>query len=354
MTDKDLIKLLASLKHRPELGGEFSAEDSARVWQRVSHGLGWIEISAQKKYTFQDYLDYILHEARHVFLRPVAAVGAAFGLVLGGWITTVSASNSRPGDILYPVKLASERFQLSLADSPGERVTLDTQFAEQRLQEAVDIATTGDQADEGQVQTAVDGFKDDLNSAHGELANLQTSAPSQVADAASALATNANTFATILSQSATNTTGAVQADVASAQQTAQTVQAQAVTTLVTTYEATPQPSSAIDLQNNFREQYQDASSRLVLALGNVAVIRSAAQNLPAGEGTTYLTFASTTQSQLLPLQKNLNTSMDIMAAGGYKTAFQLLSETSQILSTVEPAIANEKITLSTVPRDDQP
>lgn len=64
------------------------------------------------------------------------ATAAALSLVLVAGIGTVSA-HSAPGDILYPLKLATERVTFAFTSSPEKRAELRLSFADDRLDELV-------------------------------------------------------------------------------------------------------------------------------------------------------------------------------------------------------------------------
>ncbi|KKR48832.1 MAG: hypothetical protein UT86_C0002G0006 [Candidatus Magasanikbacteria bacterium GW2011_GWC2_40_17] len=97
-------------------------------------------------------------------VRPVMAVMAIFGLIFGGWTTTVSASyNSLPGDVLYSVKLATESMQTSLASKP-EEIKLRMEFAGRRAEEVKKIVKSDVSKikKEQKVEEAVKHLKNDL------------------------------------------------------------------------------------------------------------------------------------------------------------------------------------------------
>jgi hypothetical protein len=58
---------------------------------------------------------------------------------LGGGIVWAT-SDSLPGDLLYPVKLATEDMRLALASAPGTQVDLALEFVEERSEEAQALA----------------------------------------------------------------------------------------------------------------------------------------------------------------------------------------------------------------------
>ena len=69
-------------------------------------------------------------------LNPILSTLIIVSLILGSTTTTVYASqNSSPDHFLYPVKIASEDLRLSLASSSKDKVGMDIEFANRRLQE---------------------------------------------------------------------------------------------------------------------------------------------------------------------------------------------------------------------------
>jgi hypothetical protein len=69
---------------------------------------------------------------------------------LGGGIVW-AASNSLPGGLLYPVKLATEDTRLALASAPGTQVDLALGFVEERSEEAQVLAAAGRQVPESAI-----------------------------------------------------------------------------------------------------------------------------------------------------------------------------------------------------------
>ena len=74
-----------------------------------------------------------------LFSRPVLARAAAIFVcvLLLGWGTVAASSGAMPGDLLYPVKLLTERVQFFLTVTPEARAELRIVFSEERLKEAV-------------------------------------------------------------------------------------------------------------------------------------------------------------------------------------------------------------------------
>ena len=68
-------------------------------------------------------------------------------LLLTGGVTAASSS-SLPGELLYPVKIASERTRLALTLSDIGKAKLEVTFAERRAKEIAELARKG-KADQG-------------------------------------------------------------------------------------------------------------------------------------------------------------------------------------------------------------
>ncbi len=74
---------------------------------------------------------------RQLILRYTVSAAAVFSLVAG---TAFASSNAIPGDLLYPVKITTEKVQLSLASSDQSKAVLEAQFARQRIVELQKLA----------------------------------------------------------------------------------------------------------------------------------------------------------------------------------------------------------------------
>ena len=68
---------------------------------------------------------------------------AVMVLVFSGWTTTSAAAESVPGEVLYPVKKAQERFLLVVSFSDRGKAELHAKFAQERTQEIEKLSTRG-------------------------------------------------------------------------------------------------------------------------------------------------------------------------------------------------------------------
>lgn len=69
---------------------------------------------------------------RYKFLRYAVSTGAVLSVCTG---TAFASTSAKPGDLLFPVKKVTETMRLGLATTEHAKVQLQTEFAENRLQE---------------------------------------------------------------------------------------------------------------------------------------------------------------------------------------------------------------------------
>ena len=71
-------------------------------------------------------------------LVPVLAGALTLLVVMSGWGITAASARSQPGDLLYPLKLATERVRFALTLQPEGRAELRLSFSDRRLAELVE------------------------------------------------------------------------------------------------------------------------------------------------------------------------------------------------------------------------
>jgi len=95
-------------------------------------------------------------------LNPLLTILIIAAFVLASTSTTVyAAQGSTPNHFLYPVKIASEDLRLSLAPSSKDKVVMDIEFANRRLQEVSSLAQN-EQNVPGAVSTRWGSYLDDV------------------------------------------------------------------------------------------------------------------------------------------------------------------------------------------------
>ena len=341
MTDKDLIKLLKKHKDTPELGGGASDFNWENSWSKVCTELGWdAQEVTQRRYSIFDYLQFAGHEFSQTVLQPAAMTLVALILVMGSWTATVNASYSVPGDLLYPVKLATERVRLTMASTAQARAELHVEFAGRRLQEISEIE------DDSLVQMAVVNFNNQMDLVNQELTEVEDP------DAALALAimvgAKANEYEAALGQ---NQEG--DEEVASALEAVDTADDTALDTIVTNHEVTGAIGTAEVLQQNFQIEYTALQSRVVFSLGRLSMIETALSDnsLSLAPYNSRL-FAS--HELVKEAEELMSQAMDTMAAGGYRRAFEILKQADLKLSQAESIITEIEIEMTTPVPEDPP
>lgn len=112
-----------------------------------------------------------------VFTPSVRAILVSLIVVLipGGGFTTVKAAlGSLPGDLLYPVKITTEKIQVALVSDGDAKTELRVEFAERRLQEAEDIINNEENGEkEEKVAIAVEKFKEEIENITEDLEGLE-------------------------------------------------------------------------------------------------------------------------------------------------------------------------------------
>jgi hypothetical protein len=68
----------------------------------------------------------------------VRAVAVALLILISGWGMSTASARSRPGDLLYPLKIATEKVRFALTVQPEGRAELRLTFADTRLAELVE------------------------------------------------------------------------------------------------------------------------------------------------------------------------------------------------------------------------
>lgn len=141
----------------------------------------------------------------------VATIGIVVLSVLGGSITTVSASlQSLPGDFLFPIKRTTEKLQVAIAKDENSKTKLKMEFAGRRLEEAKKIMqneNTEKEAKEAKVVLAMANFKTQIDSIKEYMANV---APSEETESVSSSITELNTEAEKIAEA--NASGAPKQD----------------------------------------------------------------------------------------------------------------------------------------------
>lgn len=101
--------------------------------------------------------------SRPVLLRVAAAILILF---LAGYGTVAVSANALPGQMMYPVKLFTEKVRFFLALTSENKVELRIVYSEERLQELVEKFNNGGGVDKNVLNAMLDEAKMALESTH--------------------------------------------------------------------------------------------------------------------------------------------------------------------------------------------
>ena len=329
MKNKDITHLLKEYQDHPRLGGlsDEQVEKGRRdLLQKMNPGKELIEEDFRRStYSYKDYVDYYWWNVSRLLLRPAMVGLGIFVIVIGGGFTTVSASTDAvPGEVLYTVKLASEKAQLSFAASDRKRAELHLAFATRRLNELSTItkSNVGNKAE--LVKVATDGFKTQVSDASNVMLGIEDDVAVELAklldSQLDAYTSSIQSVATDLGDDAE-----VEADVVAAQDNVDEVEDAAVEVLVTHAENQEDDQSNEDVESVFQNDVSQLDQALKLTLGRISVIQSVlatTEGITVDEGVD----VNALEAQLHDAQAALYDAMNTMAAGGYRTAFEMIKE----------------------------
>lgn len=152
---KDIKKQLKNLKGVIELDQKTSEEMRAILMSKIENDIILNGITPKKN---PISLITILTPSVRVMIVSLIVV-----LVPGGGFTTVRAAmGSLPGDLLYPVKITTEKIQVAFASDQGAKTQLRVEFAERRLKEAEHIINNEIDNKEEKIALAVEKFKQEV------------------------------------------------------------------------------------------------------------------------------------------------------------------------------------------------
>ena len=334
-------------KDAPELGGGFSSDDLVQSRSRLQRMMGWGKDPAASAFGAKQYLGYFAFRFQTAALQPLAAVASIFVIIFGGWIASVNASfRSVPGDVLYPVKLATERMQLRFAGSGNQRALLHAEFAGRRLQEAATIVSVSGR--ENGVKEAVEGFTNQVSSAQAELVQLTADKSPEAASLAVSLDQKTDEFKALLNQTAPIASGNIKDEVKNAEAAMETASNKITSSLVKLNDSDNSDVTSQELEQTFQKRYRDLTTRLMTSIGRTSVFQSAVEKAmaPAARAELVKKLGSV-QSALQAQNKVMAQAMDMFASGGYQGAFANLNRANETVKSAEDILTGLEIDFTT-------
>ncbi len=343
MTEEELIKKLEDCADHPYFGA-MTDEQLESGWSKVALAIGADPKMEQPNYTWKDYSQYGVYLFRENMVRPLAVGFASLAILLGGWTGMVGASfDSVPGDVLYPVKIANEKVQLSLAFSDEQKTKLHVEFASKRLDEVVIISSSDSSEKEEQVRIAMNSFTNEIETVNQKIEEMKVSDLEGAAELVKIVDTKVAEYEDVLEQSEVDFADAELTEIASAIEVVEEADTQVVEVMVENQEATQEEGDAEDLQKKFQRDWNEINNRTNLSVGRLASIEDILYEYYLEGEVEYYTTVSEAETALREVKPELHDAMNIMAAGGYRGAFDIIQEIFEVLDGVEDQIATMEL-----------
>ena len=340
---------LRAVKNQPNAGG-FSVERKAAAKRSLMLAIGSDISQPSVSPAVNLKTRYILWLSQSFISRPVAVGVAGVVLAVSGLMTTVNAAQqSIPGDALYTVKLINERAQIQLA-SLDRKAVLHTEFAEKRLNEVTQLQSDTSGRDTGLVAQTMNAYTQEVASANQNLRELQASGNSTTVATASAVQQNL----VALDSTITNTVGPAESEeesmaVSSAQSTTQVAQDDSVNVAVQAHQDVTSEQSTRELNDMFLRQFAAIGTRKTFDVHRLSVIRT----LLTDRSDVLSSLGIITDSDIYRLERSINIavadvapSMDAVALGNFRSAFDALKHAESLLRGIESAIADAEIAIT--------
>lgn len=126
MTAKNYKKQLAELRKEIVINPE---------WKQAQRDILFAKISAQQDNSQLSLFTPWMRYSFHSLARPFAGLAMLLVFVFGGAATVWGSFESMPGDMLYPVKITTERLQVTLIQDEDKKADLKIKYAQKRVAE---------------------------------------------------------------------------------------------------------------------------------------------------------------------------------------------------------------------------
>ncbi|PJA45728.1 hypothetical protein CO173_04730 [Candidatus Uhrbacteria bacterium CG_4_9_14_3_um_filter_41_35] len=304
-----------------------------RMWKRVSTAIEDTD-NVVSPATTLDYLQWLFFES---ISTPITIGAAMLVIVFGGFMTTVNAAQSLPGEALYSVKLATEKAQLKLS-SLEHKAVLHTEFAGRRLEEASALNVSTDPAKTAQIKRTLDAYRSEVTQAGEDVRSLLNEKSTETMQVASAVDRKISVLNaeidTRVQESDTNTL-----DIEDAKKATQAVSSSVVNVMMEEHETTSSNKLSDDIEKSFNTKLSDVQKKQSMVLGRLARIDEVVtvnKDLHIG-GIVELRFAANETSVLM------RSASDFAIAGGYRAAFDDLKVVDERLSEIANRIVAMEI-----------
>ncbi len=312
MTAKNYKKQLAELRKEIVINPE---------WKQAQRDILFTKISAQQDNSqlslFTPWMRYSIHS----LARPFAGFAMLLVFIFGGAATVWGSFESMPGDVLYPIKITTERLQVTLIQDEDKKADLKLEHAKKRVAEIKVLTQT---IPTPRKQEALESTVREYNKVMAEVqATVQKKSQKNKAQAVE-LAKTLNTITNEVTVTLAGVVGAnpnTQKALDDAKENTQKVQKAAIVTIAKDSENKEEARQVLQDYLNIKTAQTPAESVVPSVTPPVESIVS-----------TEETSAQTTSFTLQPLpvvKTNLDEAKELLESGDLDGAIEKLEESSQ-------------------------
>ncbi|HBL39917.1 TPA: hypothetical protein DDZ10_04610 [Candidatus Uhrbacteria bacterium] len=348
---RTIKQLMNEVSGTPTFGASSSDQiEAGRLTLLETLGAGDI---VRPTYTFKDYADFAASFAFHSVARPFAVGFSSLVLALGGWVVAVNAaSDSVPGDALYPVKIATERVQLRFTTSSEQRAKLHIEFAGRRLDEVGAVQSSDRAGKNVRVQNALESFRKEIAFAQTEFGSASKKNPDSASQIAAYVDEKSDAYTdqirSRLASEDVQSSDEVRAQAEAAQNEAVAVGRETVRVLVDAHDESLENKSNDQLKGLFRSDLNDVQAQLSVVRSRLATVKNVLLERDLGDDLETLAgeIVSKIEARLLDVQPEIDKATNTLAVGGYRSTFDTMGELKDTMNVVHGLLAQLEVQIS--------
>lgn len=344
MNELELIKNLKALKtgepnaqwverNREILLSQVSAQQAAPV-----------EIFSKEGANYSWQVAKLFFPGRLVY-RTVGAIALVFVLLLSSSITTVWAERSLPGDMLYQVKLTTEKVQLGLTANQEDKTKLKVEFAGKRVAEIKKISEqeqpTADKVEK--IKQSLENYQANITDVDTHLEEMKTGSTAQEAvDMASLVNNQVENYSRDL-QKNTEAIDAEPSVMTSALAVSEKAADKAVGIIIEKNQSGEVATPEAEIQDLVTQKIDQAKGQVATLNKTIEVINTVA---PVVAGAPAAVPATAESKEVLnkaeavteTASKNLNEAEALLQSGDAVASLQKVQEVKQITKETQAAV----------------
>jgi len=336
MTTSDLIKQLEIVKKvKPDQrwAGKNRVALMRVIKKDARQPTGWKRVVLSFKKNVGFFFDMLL--PRHLIDtvgRPAMISLSGILILLSGASAVSRSQEALPSTLLYPLKVVSEKVQMSLTGDIEKKVELEMKFAGRRVEELNKLAAanqlTPEQLGEQLNQTTIK-LKENINTVNKHLAALNTEGEAKIAlSVAKGLDEKANQYSVVLNSIANAVV--VKEEVAKAMTQVATVSDNALEVMVAKHKQVTDGISNLEIAEKLNSKIASATNEI-----KIKDTDTSEQDKKQEEATQI--FADAT---------------DLVNQGDFKAALSKITEGNDVIKQIREKMENESKVKSQKPKVD--